>query len=170
MTTPETLSAVCAAKGVTAPEYIEGLKAAMASTFGAISGAEPVLLGESIESTPCEGAIGIISVVGGVAWSLSLGFPRETAIALAQKFAGFEIEFESADMGDVVGELANVLAGDVVAQLDMMGVRVSMSLPTVARGSDINIMLPGALSSLRMCYSLPEGQFWLGLAVGRPTA
>jgi chemotaxis protein CheX len=150
------------------PEHLESLKEAVVTTFGAISGADAIYEGED-NSAPCEGAVGIISVVGGVAWSLVLGFPRDTAVALSMKFAGFEIPYDSADMGDVVGELANVLAGDVVARLDVMGVKVDMSLPTVARGTDVNLMLPGALSSLRLRFSIPEGCFWLGLAIGRPS-
>ena len=45
-----------------------------------------------------------------------LGLPRQTASNLVLAFAGCEIDFDSPDMGDAVGELANILAGDFVAR------------------------------------------------------
>src|SRR5207244_10134077 len=109
----------------------------------------------------CDGVVGIISFMGGLSWSLMLGLPRETATALALAFAGFEIPFDSADMGDVVGELANVLAGGVSARLDTAGVAAQMSLPTVARGSDVELLLPGGLPSQRLPFASARGQFWV---------
>jgi CheY-specific phosphatase CheX len=63
------------------------------------------------QSKQVEGVVGLISFVGDVTWSLAMMFPQKAAESLALKFAGFEIEYESADMGVVVGEIANVLAG-----------------------------------------------------------
>jgi CheY-specific phosphatase CheX len=111
--------------------------------------------------------VGIIAVIGDVSWSLSLAFSSETAVRIAKKFAGFEIEYDSADMADVVGELANVLAGDVVARLDELGIKAALSLPTVARVSDLKLSEPGAVESLRLKYSTSEGTFLVGLAVGK---
>jgi CheY-specific phosphatase CheX len=97
-----------------------------------------------------------------------LNFPRETATTMALRFAGFEIPYESEDMGDVIGELANVLAGDLCAQLDAKGVRGDMSLPTVVRASDMSLMLPEGLPSVEMHFSSPVGQFSLKLVAGDP--
>jgi len=67
--------------------------------------------------------IAVISLVGDVEWSIFLGLPRETVPVLVAKFAGFEIPFDSEDMGDAVGELANILAGDVKRRLEAKGAR-----------------------------------------------
>ncbi|MDM7914999.1 MAG: chemotaxis protein CheX, partial [Candidatus Eisenbacteria bacterium] len=101
----------------------DALLKSVEATFGAICGESPVFAGESAEAASASNVLGIIAVVGDLSWSVTLGFPQQTAEQLACKFAGFEIPFESSDMGDVVGELANVLAGDLVAQLDRNGVK-----------------------------------------------
>jgi chemotaxis protein CheX len=145
------------------------LKSAVCSTFATICGVDPEYVGEIEDGSSCAGVIGIIAVVGDLSWSLTLGLPRETSESLALKFAGFDILFDSPDMSDVVGELANVLAGDVVARLDALGIGVKMSLPTVARGNDLDVARPGALTAVRLRFKLPQGEMWLGLAVGKHT-
>ncbi len=138
----------------------DAVQLAAASTFGAISGAEPAFLGPAIDR-PCNGLVGVISYIGDIAWSLRLGLPRETAVPLALKFAGFDIDYDSDDMSDVVGELANVLAGDVVAQLQQHGIDAQMSLPAVVRGTDLSLPLPDGQSAARLWFASEEGHFWL---------
>ena len=147
---------------------VDSLDAAVGATFSAILGGWPSFVASVEDSTRCPRMVGIIAVIGDVSWSLSLGFPPETAARMAEKFAGFEIEYDSEDMGDVIGELANVLAGDVVAKLDELGIKVGMSLPTVARVSDLHLLEPSAVQSLRFRYSSTEGEFVVGLAMGKP--
>jgi CheY-specific phosphatase CheX len=146
------------------------VKQAVDSTFAMICGDDLKYIGcngvvEASESV--NGVIGIISLVGDVTWSLVVGLPKETACAMAVKFAGFEIPYDSDDMGDVVAELANVLAGDVSARLDEVGVTASMSLPTAIRGSDVDMMAGGAASRY-MHYSSLEGPFYVKVVSAEP--
>jgi chemotaxis protein CheX len=148
----------------------DGVRESVIETIGTICGAEPIFSGSGQDTIPCDGIVGVISLVGDVAWSLRLGFPKETAINLAARFAGFEIPYDSSDMVDVVGELDNVLAGDVAARFEMLGVRAGLSLPTVARGRDLEFPLPEGQHAIRMSFSLPEiGDFWLTMVSARPS-
>jgi chemotaxis protein CheX len=146
----------------------DAVKQAMDSTFSAILGGAPALLpaGETLPTS--SGLVGIISFVGDVSWSVSLLLPEAVAPVLAQQFAGFEIPLDSPDMADVVGELANVLAGDIVARCDARRVKAQMSLPMVARGHDLNVLTPGGLPSLRLEYRSTVGPFALKLDAARP--
>ncbi len=152
-------------------QQLDCIREAVKTTFSSIYGEDINYLGDNVEGTTSKkggGVVGIISFIGDLAWSLMLGLPEETAMALASKFAGFEIDFESEDMGDVVGELANIVAGDLVARLDAIGAKVNMSLPTIARGRDFELLLPDKLPSLRVGFTASEGEFWIKLAVGEP--
>ena len=42
-----------------------------------------------------------------------LAIPKETAINISEAFLGMELPIESDDMGDLIAELSNILAGDV---------------------------------------------------------
>ncbi|MCH8157684.1 MAG: chemotaxis protein CheX, partial [Nitrospinae bacterium] len=99
---------------------------------------------------------------------LMLALPKESACAISSKFTGFEVDYDSPDMGDVVGELANVLAGDIVARLGKDDIKVAMSLPTIMRGHDVEPLLPRGLPSAKMHFTLPHSEFTLKLAVSRP--
>lgn len=143
---------------------VECIKASVISTFGSIIGEPPVFTGFEEKHPDFTGVVGIISLLGGISWSLMLEIPKVTALPLALKFAGFEIEYDSEDMGDVVGELANVFAGDSVSRLDAVGVKVNMSLPTIARGSGMQLTVPEKFPLLRMKFTSLEGEFWIKIA------
>ena len=144
---------------------VEGVRAAVLSTFGSILGAAPDVTPGAAAPPGCSGLIGLISFQGDVNWTFSLGLPLETAPALIERFAGFAIPFDSADMCDVVGELANVIAGDIVAQLDRRKVAARMSLPMVVRGSGVEVAPPGDAPSARFACRCDYGSFWYSLAV-----
>jgi CheY-specific phosphatase CheX len=70
-------------------------------------------------------------------------------------------------MGDMAGELVNVLAGEVVSQLQQRRIKAQMSLPTVARGSPLQLIPEKAFSVARLDFNSKEGAFWLRLAVAK---
>ncbi len=71
-------------------------------------------------------------------------------------------------MGDAVGELANILAGDVSARLECQRIKAQMSLPTVARGHDVALSSPVGKPSLRLEFDCPHGRFGCRLTAARP--
>lgn len=139
----------------------EGARDAVIATLAAACGVEPHYDGNDQETCPCDGIAGIISLVGDVDWSLMLTLPQSAAVGLSRRFAGFEIEYDSEDMTDLVGEIANVVAGDVVARLETAGVKTRLSLPMVVRGEHLNLMLPAGHPRLHMRFSCDCGPFYL---------
>ncbi len=124
---------------------------------------------DSLPEDICENgaAIAVISVMGDVEWSLYLGFPRETTMALCTAFAGFEIPFESEDMGDAIGEVANVLAGGIKNILDKRGVNVEISLPSVMRVDGLHVLKQHGAQFAKDCYTSSIGQFWTCAVSGK---
>jgi len=134
------------------------------SIFNTIFGAKPSLNEGEEEKKLGEGVVGIISFMGDVNYIIMLALPKDSAIAMASKFCGFDIDYDSADMGDVVGELANVLAGDIVARMSKEDLKITMSLPTIMRGHDVEPLLPRGLPLEKLSFSMPEGSFMLKVA------
>jgi CheY-specific phosphatase CheX len=106
-----------------------------------------------------EKVVGAISFVGDLMWTMALILPHDSAETMAEKFAGFHIPFESLDMGDVVGEIINVLAGGLCGNLHAVGVSSQMSLPTVTRGNAFEIMLPESLVCQYFYFSTDDSDF-----------
>ena len=115
-----------------------------------------------------EGVVGIISYFGDITWLMMLGFPKDCATGLVAKFTGFELDYDSPDMGDVVGEMANVLAGDVVSRLRDGCVKVAMSLPTIITGSDVEPLLPRGFPSKKLIFTVPEGIVMVKIVGAKP--
>ncbi len=124
-----------------------------------------------LEDAPDTAAIvAVVSLVGDIAWTLCLGLPEGTAMAVAAKFAGFAIPFESNDMGDAIGELANVFAGNAKAKLDTNRVGVEISLPTVMRGKVVELLRGRGLPAYRWDFSSALGALWVEVIAGREVA
>ncbi len=132
--------------------------------FKSIFSSTPEFVGNADNKAIGDGVVGIISFVGDVSWLLMLVLPKSSAQETALKFAGFEVDYDSPDMGDVVGELNNVLAGDIVARLSAKDVKVTMSLPTIMRGHDVEPLLPRGLPSVKMHYKIGDGDIYLKVA------
>ena len=68
-------------------------------------------------------------------------------------------------MGDLVGEISNILAGDVAANIETVGFRGQSSLPTATRGSDLTLFLPNKPPTEKMKFTGPSGDFWVNMAL-----
>jgi len=110
--------------------------------------------------------LAVISLMGDLEWSIMLGLPSETAEKMTGAFAGFPIPFDSDDMGDAIGELTNIFAGEVKALLDTKGVHVEISLPSVMRASDLQVVRQKNSPCESIWFESPMGICWTGVAVG----
>lgn len=138
------------------PALSAAVREAAVEFFGSYCGMAPTECDDTaVESGP--GIMGVISFFGDPVWSAALVMSERTAVVAAKAFAGFDIAFDSPDMGDVVGEMANVMAGDIVARLDARGIAAQMSLPTVARGSDVEVLSAGNACTARLKFESPGG-------------
>lgn len=153
-----------AAPAAVLPEAVEvAVRAAVHGFFGTHLGLEPAeVIGEPWDGHPAA-ITAVISFFGDPVFSVMLGLPEATAAAVAEKFCGFEVPFDGPDMGDLVGELVNVMAGEVVARLEAGGKKAPMSLPTVARGQNVELLPPADARTERLAFTTAAGPFWLKL-------
>lgn len=96
----------------------------------------PVEIGEpTIKSNPHPefDISGIIGMSGDVVGSVVLSFPTETAVSIVQLFTGMELDAESDDFADAIGELVNMVSGGAKAAFPD-NKRVSISCPSVVIG------------------------------------
>jgi len=62
------------------------------------------------------------------------------------------------DVRDVLGELANMIGGNMKSGLPM---GVLLSMPTVMDGSDFGLRMCGSHISERLGFDCPHGHFWV---------
>lgn len=144
---------------------VKAVVAAVEAIFSTIISETPALESgyPTDEIMTCNGIIGSISLVGGVEWSVLVYLDEETAPKLAERFTGFEIPYASEDMGDTIGELANLLAGEIKVELDRVGIKANISLPQVYRGRGIEVLAPGHTEPLLFVFSSSCGPISLAV-------
>jgi len=117
--------------------------------------------------TECGGIMSAISFFGEPAWAFAMILTEKAAITISKAFAGYEISFEDPDIGDALGEVANVLAGDICAKLDAEGIKSVMSLPTVVRGSNVSLLIPVGIASTQLLFMDETESCWFTLVAAR---
>ena len=109
----------------------------------------------------------IISLVGDLEWSVFLGFPRRTAVAIGERFFGAPLAFESDDLSDCIGELGNIFAGELRARLERRGVAAEMSLPIVMRGAGIHLFVGRSCPNDGRFTKTEFGRLWCKVVSGK---
>lgn len=78
---------------------------------------------------------GVIGLAGTHKGVLAIHLPHKVAIAVTSSFLGMDVEEMNNDVEDAVGELANMLGGNVKSILSEKGRDINLSLPTTISGS-----------------------------------
>lgn len=149
------------------PEEIVGkVKESVINTFGSIIGEELAYEKEANGDEPLNGIVGNVTVFNSEhTLSLMLAIPKETALYFSKVFIGMELPFESDDMGDLIGEISNILAGDVAANVEKVGFRGQSSLPTATRGSDLTLFMPNKPPTEKMKFVSENTEFLLTMVL-----
>ncbi|MDI6402453.1 chemotaxis protein CheX [Balneolaceae bacterium ANBcel3] len=147
-------------------EILDSVKECVQNTFESISGDRPDFVMQNGNEKPMNGIIGSINVFNTEhTLSMMIAIPKKTALAVSEVFCGMELPFESDDMGDLVGEISNILAGDVAASVEKIGFVGQSSLPTATRGSDLTLFLPNKPPTAKLKFVGTGGEFWVNLAL-----
>lgn len=143
------------------PVLLENLSKAVIDFFEKTCGPTSATDFTITDCRPWTKIVGIISFVGDLTWSIVLVLPEHTAEDMSKRFAGFEVPFDSEDMGDVVGEMTNIIAGMACGYLEKDCIKAQLSLPTVARGKDFEHIVPPTFISQRLYFQNNGNDFWV---------
>ncbi|MEL7833566.1 chemotaxis protein CheX [Fodinibius sp. N2] len=147
-------------------ELVGQVKESVFNTFESILGEELEYVEEGNGDGPLNGIIGNVTVFNSDhTISLMLAIPKDTALFFSKVFIGMELPFESDDMGDLVGEISNILAGDVAANVEKVGFRGQSSLPTATRGSDLTLFMPNKPPTKKMKFASENAEFLLTMVL-----
>jgi CheY-like chemotaxis protein len=111
---------------------------------------------------------GMVTMLGDVQWSVVLGFEQSAAAGVASRLAGFDIPFDSPDIGDAIGEVTHIVAGQVKGMLVERGLRIECSLPTVIGASRIRFLVQHGRRTTddQVHFRTPVGRLWVAVSVG----
>jgi chemotaxis protein CheX len=102
---------------------------------------------------------GIIGLSGGAKGTVTLSFPRITALKTVSEFIGDKVVAIDSVVKDAIGELANIVAG--AAKKDLSQYKISISLPTVVIGDAHEVQGGKEVVPLAVPFDSPLGAFSL---------
>ncbi len=114
-------------------------------------GRENVLLDESIS-----GVIGLAGTHKGV---LAIHIPYKVAMAITSSFLGMDVDEINEDVKDAVGELANMLGGNVKSILSESGRDISLSLPSTITGQHYDFQPTKEAERIIIPFRCDAGEF-----------
>lgn len=93
------------------------------------------------QSIHCDSITGLIGLAGTYKGVLAIHMPNAVALAVTSSFLGMDVEEINADVEDAIGELANMLGGNIKTILSENGRDINLSLPSTISGREYNFQL-----------------------------
>ena len=106
---------------------------------------------------------GIIGLAGTHKGVLAIHLPHHVAKAITSSFLGMDVDEINSDVEDAVGELANMLGGNVKSILSENGRDINLSMPTTISGKQYDFQSKKDAESLVIPCRCDAGEFIIEL-------
>ncbi|MFH0781295.1 MAG: chemotaxis protein CheX [Pseudomonadota bacterium] len=105
----------------------------------------------------------MIGLGGGIRGVLAIHCPATVAKAITGGFLGMEVEELDDDVKDAIGEIANMVAGNLKVAFATIDVKIELAIPTTIVGESFNVC--GATRAQRIIVPLKMTgeRFWIEL-------
>lgn len=105
----------------------------------------------------------MIGLGGGLRGVLAVHCPAVVAKAITSTFLGMEVEELNEDVKDAIGEIANMVAGNLKVSFAAEGLDIELAIPTSVVGESFNVS--GAARAQRVIVPLKMNAdpFWIEL-------
>lgn len=114
-----------------------------------------------------DGISGIIGLAGTHKGVLAIHIPGPVAMAITGSFLGMEVDQINEDVEDAVGELANMLGGNVKTILSENGRDIELSLPTTISGHNYDFQTAKDVDVTILGFATDTGPFSVELQLER---
>ena len=101
---------------------------------------------------------GVIGLAGTHKGVLAVHIPHKVAFAITSSFLGIEIEEINEDVEDAIGELANMLGGNIKSILSEKGRDIDLSLPSTVSGEEYGFQTIKGAEKTIITFDTDTGQ------------
>ncbi len=110
-----------------------------------------------------ESISGVIGLAGTHKGVLAIHIPNKVAMAITSAFLGMDVIEMNEDVEDAVGELANMLGGNVKSILSENGRDISLSLPSTITGQNYDFQPTKEAERIIIPFHCAAGEFAIDL-------
>ena len=106
---------------------------------------------------------GMIGLAGTHKGVLAIHIPNHVALAITSSFLGMDVDEINDDVRDAVGELANMLGGNVKTILSQNGRDIDLSLPSTISGHEYGFKTATDVDLVILPFKTASGGFMVEL-------
>ena len=110
---------------------------------------------------------GMIGLAGTHKGVLAVHFPKKVALEVTSSFLGMDVEEINEDVQDAVGEIANMLGGNLKTILSDRGKDIQLSLPSTISGDEYNFSPQADVDQIILPFQAPGGIFYVEVEIER---
>ena len=100
---------------------------------------------------------GVMGFAGDKKGTFTLSFGRECATYVYKAMIGEDVSTINSDVVDAIGELTNIISGQIRGELEKIGINLRASLPTVVVGQNVAINFITPLPVIALLFSFDDG-------------
>ncbi len=108
---------------------------------------------------------GIVGLAGQVKGLLAVHLPNQMSMEVTSAFLGMEVDEVDEDVRDAIGELANMLAGNLKTALDPKGSGIQLSMPSAIHGEEYSIDCLTDAANITVPFTLNGETFLVELQI-----
>lgn len=109
----------------------------------------------------------MVGLAGSHSGILAIHCPKKLALLVTSNMLGMEVTEVDEDVNDAMGEIANMVGGDVKHIFSPKGADINLSIPTVIYGNDYALESISSAESLVMPFVCGDERFLLSFKIGK---
>lgn len=121
-------------------------------------------IAEKINNFKCS-VSGVIGLAGSCKGMLAIHLPDKVAMSITGSFLGMDVTEIDDDVTDAIGELANMVAGNIKMILDEAGNNVTVSIPSCVHGDEYTMDTVSDSTRVVIPFNIESGQFLVELQI-----
>ena len=110
-----------------------------------------------------DGISGVIGLAGTFKGVMAIHLPSSVAFAITGNFLGMEVTEINEDVEDAIGEIANMLGGNIKTILSEKGRDIDLSLPSTISGKDYEFQTSKNAERTIVKFTTESGDFFVEL-------
>jgi chemotaxis protein CheX len=110
---------------------------------------------------------GMVGLAGTHKGVLAVHFPKQLALDVTSSFIGMDVDEINADVQDAIGEIANMLGGNLKTILSDRGRDIHLSLPSTIFGDEYDFTPQAEVDQIILRFQAPSGMFYVEVELER---
>ncbi len=110
---------------------------------------------------------GMVGLAGKYKGLLAIHVPNDIAMAITGNFLGLEVDEVNEDVQDALGEIANMLGGNLKTILSDNGKDIQLSLPSTISGEEYSFSSQADVEQVILSFKVSSGTFYVEVELER---